>query len=192
MTLLILGLILFLATHSLRIAAPDWRQRQIARLGVMPWRGLISLASLAALLLIIWGFRQAGAEPITLYRPPLWLKHLAIALTLPAFLLLAAAFVPGNSLKARFGHPMVLGVKIWAFAHLLANGAAHHLLLFGTLLLWSAVSFASARRQDRRQGLTRQLGEVRRNLFVLIAGLAAWALVALLLHGWVIGVRPFA
>jgi uncharacterized membrane protein len=192
MPLLILGLILFLATHSVTIAAAGWRQRQIARLGERPWQGLVSLVSLLSLVLMIRGFDEARADPILLYQPPYWLRHIAVALTVPAFLLFAAAAVPGNSLKARLGHPMIVGVKIWACAHLLANGRAHDLLLFGTLLLWAVIGFSSARRRGRRQGVVWPAGTARGNAIVLIGGLAAWALFALWLHGWLIGVRPLA
>jgi len=192
MIFLFIGLVLFIATHSLRIFAADWRERQIARLGEKPWKGLVSLVSLLSFILLIWGFGQARLDPIIVYQPPFWLKHVTILLTIPAFILLGAANVPANSLKARLGHPMILGVKIWAFAHLLANGAARDILLFGGLLVWSIVSFATARRHDRRNGVTYPAGTPRGNAIVVVGGLASWALFALLLHRWLIGVSPFA
>lgn len=190
MLILILGLVLFLATHSIRIFAEPWRQGQIARLGEKPWKGIVSLAALLSFALMVWGFGLARAEPVILYQPPFWLKHVTILLTIPAFILLGAANIPGNSLKAAVGHPMVLGVKLWAFAHLLANGGLHHVILFGGLLLWSIVDFAASRRRDRREGVTYPKGGLRGNLIVIGGGLIGWALFALILHRWLIGVSP--
>ncbi|MBA3902545.1 MAG: hypothetical protein C0522_02540 [Rhodocyclaceae bacterium] len=122
MTLLLLGLLLFLGTHSIRIVADSWRADRVAHLGENHWKGLYSLASAAGLALIVWGYGLARAEPVALWAPPGWTRHLAALLTLPAFILIAAAYVPGNRIKAAIGHPMVAGVKIWAIAHLLSNG----------------------------------------------------------------------
>ena len=125
MTLLILGLILFLGMHSIRIVADDWRTARVAQFGENGWKGLYSLASALGLALVVWGYGLARAEPVVLWAPPGWTKHVAALLTLPAFILIAAAYVPGNRIKAAVGHPMVAGVKVWAIAHLLSNGRDH-------------------------------------------------------------------
>jgi uncharacterized membrane protein len=190
MAFLVIGMILFLATHSLRVFAAEWRQRQIDRIGEKRWKGIMSALAAAALVFLIWGFGQARADAVTLYQPPLWLKHAAAALVLVAFVLIAAAYVPGNSFKARFGHPMVLGTKVWAFAHLLANGRDADLVLFGGFLLWSAIDYASSRKRDRLAGVTQIPATLRGNIVVISSGIAAWALFAFLLHGWLIGVSP--
>ena len=117
MIYLILGLILFLGVHSVRVFADDWRKVQIARLGEGPWKGLYSLASLAGFALVIWGYGQARHDPVVLWDPPLWTLYLAAPLTLLTFVLVTAAYVPGTRIKACLGSPMVLGVKLWAFAH---------------------------------------------------------------------------
>ncbi len=114
MTFLVLGLLLFLGVHSVRIVAEPWRQQTLARIGPGAWKGLYSLASAVGLGLIIWGYGQARAEPVMLWTPQLWARHLGFVLTLVSFVLLAAAYVPGNHLKAAVKHPMVLGVKVWA------------------------------------------------------------------------------
>ena len=189
---MILGLLLFLGTHSVRIVADDWRSRQLARLGAGKWKGLYTLVSVIGFVLIIWGYGLARAHPVLLWSPPVWLRHLAILLTVPAFILLAAAYVPGNRIKARLGHPMVAGVKVWAFAHLLANGTLAAVVLFGAFLVWAIAMFASARRRDRRAGTVYPAGTLGRDGVTVIAGLVAWALFAFLLHQWLIGVRPFA
>ena len=192
MAVLVIGMILFIATHSLRIFAPAWRERQVARIGEKPWKGLISVLAAVTLALLIWGFAQARPEAVTLYESPLWLKHIAAALVLIAFLFITAAYVPGNALKARFGHPMVAGVKTWAFAHLLANGRDVDLVLFGGFMVWSIVDYAAARRRDRRAGVTQAPATLRGTIIVIAAGIAAWALFAFLLHGWLIGVNPMS
>ena len=192
MIVLILGLLLFLGVHSVRIFADAWRSRQIARLGERKWKGLYSLVSGIGFVLIIWGYGLARAHPVLLWTPPVWLRHLAILLTVLAFILLAAAYVPRNRIKTRVGHPMVAGVKVWAFAHLLANGTLAALVLFGAFLVWAIAAFASARRRDRRAGTAYPPGTSARDALTVVVGLVAWALFAFLLHQWLIGVRPFA
>jgi uncharacterized membrane protein len=191
MTVLILGLLLFLGTHSVRIFADGWRSRQLARLGEGKWKGVYSAVSVIGFVLIVWGYGLARAEPVFLWSPPVWTRHVAALLTMPAFILLAAAYVPGNRIKARLGHPMVAGVKIWAFAHLLANGTLAAVVLFGAFLAWAVADFASARRRDRRAGTVYPAGSPGRDAVSVIVGLVAWAVFAFLLHGWLIGVRPF-
>lgn len=191
MTLLILGLVLFLGVHSVRIVAEGWRGDFIAKRGLGAWKGLYSIASLVGLVLIVWGYGQARQQPVLLWAPIPGAAHAAALLTLVSFVLLAAKDVPGNGIKARVHHPMVLGVKVWAFAHLLANHTLADLLLFGSLLVWSIASFAAARRRDRAAGTTYPPGRLSRTLLTVVAGVAVWAVFAFWLHGWLIGVRPF-
>lgn len=191
MTILILGLLIFLGAHSVRIFADGWRTRQLARLGEGKWKGLYSVVSAVGLVLIVWGYGLARAEPTVLWMPPLWTRHVAALLTVPAFILIVAAYVPGNRIKAGLGHPMVAGVKVWAFAHLLANGTLAGVILFGAFLAWAMADFASARRRDRRAGTVYPAGTIARDAVAVIVGLIAWAAFAFYLHGWLIGVRPF-
>ena len=189
MTYLLLGLVIFLGVHSVRIVADDWRTRTVARIGPQPWKGLYSVISVAGLGLIVWGFSLARQQPIQLWSPPLALRHLASLLTLGAFILLVAAYVPGNQIKARLHHPMVLGVKTWALAHLLANGNLAHVILFGSFLAWGVLDFMAARRRDRAAGTHYPTGTARATGITVILGVAAWVVVALWLHGLLIGVR---
>ena len=191
MIALILGLLMFLGVHSVRVVGDGWRAAQIARMGETLWKGLYSLAAAVGLALIIWGYHLAQAQPIVLWTPPSWMRHLGALLTVPAFVLLAAAYVPRNRIKAAVGHPMVAGVKLWAFAHLLVNGTLAAMLLFGAFLVWAVVDFTSARRRDRAAGTRYPAGTASRDAVVVVVGLVAWALFAFLLHGWLIGVRPF-
>ena len=188
---LILGLLLFLGVHSLRIFAGDWRDAQVARMGLLRWKGVYSLFSAVGLGLIIWGYGMTRGDPVVLWTPPLWTRHLAALLTLPAFILLVAAYLPGSHIKAKIGHPMVAGVKLWALAHLLANGNLADVILFGAFLVWAVAGFATSRRRDRIAGRTYPVGCWTRDASVAAIGLLAWALFSLWGHAWLIGVAPF-
>jgi len=190
MAVLILGLVLFLGAHSVRIFANAWRSRQMARLGEKGWKGLYALVSIAGFALIVWGFGLARQQPVLLYVPPMWLRHLNALFTLIAFILVVAAYVPGNHFKAKLGHPMLAGVKTWAFGHLLATGMLHDVVLFGAFLLWAVVDFISSRRRDRAAGVSYPAGTVKGDVIAVVAGLVLWAIFALWLHGWLIGVKP--
>lgn len=187
---LILGLIIFLGAHSVRIVADEWRTRTIQRIGAQPWKGLFSLVSLLGFALIVWGFGQARQQPVQLWAPPIALRHLASLLTLIAFVLLAAAYVPGNGIKARLHHPMVLSVKVWALAHLLANGNVAHVVLFGSFLVWAILDFSSSRRRDVETGARYASGTAGATGITVAIGVGAWIGFALWLHGLLIGVRP--
>ena len=191
MTVLILGLVLFLGVHSTRIAADGWRTATIARIGEKPWKGLFTLASIAGFALIVWGFGLARRSPVYLWESPIGLRHLAGLLMLVAFVLLVATYVPRNSIKAKLHHPMVLAVKVWALAHLLANGNVVDVVLFGSFLVWAVFSFRAARRRDRAAGTVYPPGTVAGTATAVVIGLALWALFAFWAHGFLFGVRPF-
>jgi len=191
MTLLIAGLLIFLGAHSVRMVADGWRTRMRKRLGAGLWKGLYSLVSLLGLALIAWGFDAARDQPVLLWSPPAAMRHGASLLTLLAFILLAAAYVPGNGIKARLHHPMVLGVKAWALAHLLSTGMLVHVLLFGAFLVWAVWNFSAARRRDRREGTVYAPGRPRATGVTVLLGVAGWAVFAFGLHGLLIGVKPF-
>lgn len=191
MTLLILGLVLFLGVHSVRIVGEGWRTATIARVGEGAWKGVVSLLSLAGLVLIVWGYGEARQAPQVLWDLPVWVRHLASLLTLVAFVLLAAAYVPGNHLKASLHHPMVLAVKVWALAHLVANNTLADLVLFGAFLVWAVLDFRAARARDRAAGTVYLGGHRARTAVTAVVGLAAWAVFAFWAHGALFGVRPF-
>ena len=191
MTMLILGLVIFLGVHSVRIVGEDWRTRTIASIGDKAWKGTYTVLSLAGLALIIWGYGAARLQPVALWAPMGWTRHVAALLTLLAFIVLFAAYVPGNSIKARLHHPMVLGVKVWAFAHLLANHTLADVLLFGGFLLWAVLCFRAARARDRAPGTVYPPGALVPTLVTVVVGTVAWAGFAFWAHGALIGVRPF-
>ena len=191
MLVFLIGLILFLGAHSSRIVAADWRGARIAQMGEGAWKGLYTLVSLVGLVLLAWGYGQTRATPIDLWQPPIFMRHIASLLTLPAFVLLAAAYVPGTRIKRAVGHPMVLAVKIWALAHLIANGMLADVLLFGSFLAWAVLDYMAARRRDRAEGTVHVAGPVWRDALAVIIGVVAWAAFAMWLHRALIGVAPF-
>lgn len=187
MTALVLGLLLFLGAHSVRIVAPAWREAQIARVGRHVWRGVYSLLSLAGFVLLVWGYGQARQQPVVLWSTVPGLSHLAAPLVLVAFVLLAASQVGGNAIQAKLQHPMLLGTKLWAFAHLLANNTLADLLLFGGFLVWAVLCFRSARRRGRVEVVVKPA----RTAIAVLAGCALWAFFAFYAHAAWIGIRPF-
>ena len=122
MLYLVVRLLLFFSIHSVRIVADGWRSQFIEDKGILVWRGIYTVVSLVGLGLIIYGFGLSRADPVFLWNPPVWTRMAAITLTLFAFFLFAAANIPHNHIKAKLGHPMFAGTKIWALAHLIANG----------------------------------------------------------------------
>ena len=192
MLILILGLLIFLGVHSVRIFADGWRTQTIARIGEKPWKGGYSVLSLIGFALIIWGYGLARQQPVVLWAPPMGMKHLNSLFTLAAFILLAAAYVPRNQIKARLHHPMLLGVKLWAFGHLLATAKLADALLFGAFLLWAILDYRAARRRDRALGTRYPAGTLGGTLVALGVGVIAWAAFAFWLHAAWIGIAPFA
>lgn len=190
MTYLILGLIVFLGVHSVRIVADDWASATRTRIGALPWKGLYSLASAIGLGLIIWGFGLARQQPVQLWSPPAGMRHLAALLTLAAFVLMVAAYVPGNRIKARVHHPMVLSVMVWSLAHLLSNGNLGQVVLFGAFLVWSVVDYLASRRRDQVRTTPYPAGTAGATGVTVAIGVGTWIAFALWLHGLLMGVRP--
>ena len=191
MTLLILGLIVFLAVHSIRMVAPSWRELQLQRRGMLAWKALYTVVSLIGLALIIYGYGQARLAPVVLWTPPLWTRHAAALLMLLSFICVAATYIPGSWIKSRIGHPMLAGVKLWALAHLLTNGTLADVVLFGSFLLWSILQFRISRRRDRASGKIYAHLSLTRDVLVVVVGIAATGVFAMFLHRLLIGVRPF-
>jgi uncharacterized membrane protein len=191
MLLLIAGLLIFLGVHSVRIFAEPWRAAQVARHGLAAYKAVYSVVALLGFALIVVGYGKARGSPIALWDPPLWTRHVSALLVLFAFVLLVAAYVPRNHIKAAVGHPMVAGVKVWAAGHLLANGSLADVLLFGGFLLWAALDFRAARRRDRVNGKVAVRASLPGDVATVVVGVALWAAFAFYLHGWLFGVRPF-
>lgn len=191
MAYLIFGLLLFLSVHSVRIFADNWRAQTIDRVGENAFKGGYTALSLLGFVLIVWGFGMAREIPVVLWTPPSAMRHAAALFNVLAFVLLMAAYIPNNGIKARVHHPMVLGVKTWAFAHLISNGNLVHVVLFGAFLVWAVLDFISARRRDRAQGLQYAKGTVSATLLTVLFGVVVSGVFAMWLHGLLIGVKPF-
>jgi uncharacterized membrane protein len=190
MLTLLVGLFLFLGIHSTRIFADDWRTATVAKIGPLPWKGLYSVLSLLGFVVLVWGFRMARQDTLVLWSSPVWMKHVTAVLMMVSFILIAAAYVPRNSIKARLHHPMVLAVKVWALGHLLSNGVAADVLLFGAFLVWAVLSFRAARQRDRANNTVYPPGNAISTTITIALGLVGWSVFALFLHGPLIGVRP--
>ncbi len=195
MTTLLLGLLIFLGVHAMRVFAAPLRQSLIAQWGSWRFKAAYALLSLLGFTLILQGYPEAKQLPLHLWEPPFGLRHLSVALMWPAALLLLAAYVPGNGIRARLRHPMTLSVKVWALAHLLANGHWADVLLFGGFLLWSVLLYRAARREDRSQmvGLMGSTGRWLNlgTVLTVLLGSALWYGFAL--GGWhapLFGVSP--
>ena len=184
---LALGLALFLGMHLTRALAPQWRDAQIARLGDKAWKGLYTLVSIVGFGLILWGYSQARYNPVVLWAPIRGMNHAAAALVLVAMVLLAAAYVPRNHIKAKLQHPMTLSVKVWAFAHLIANNTLADVMLFGSFLVWSILVFRAAR---RRPGPAPAPGTFAGTATTVVVGVALWAFFAFWAHAAWLGIAP--
>jgi uncharacterized membrane protein len=191
MITLIVGLVVFLGPHSIGILAPQWRAAQIGRLGAHRWKLVYSAASLIGLALVIWGYGLARADSTVLWTASAPLRHVTELLAVVAFILVAAAYVPGTHFKSALGHPMTAGVGVWALGHLLSNGSLRDVILFGAFLAWSIVVFATRRRRDREAGVTYPPGHGKRDAIAIVAGVVVALVFARFLHGPLIGVRPF-
>ena len=189
MSLLIIGLIIFLGSHSCRIFAEPWRNHMIDRLGEVKWKGLYTITSLIGLILVVVGYGQARQAPIVLWQPATYLIHIAILLNLVAFIFLAGSSPSNNAIRLKLKHPMILGVKVWALAHLLANGTLVDLILFGSFLLWAVLDFRSARKRPIHMP-EKAVISTKATITVVVTGIVIWAAFIFGLHQYLIGVSP--
>ncbi|MGS5085913.1 NnrU family protein [Hydrogenophaga sp. A37] len=197
MVWLVLGLVLFLGVHSVSIVSPVGRDRLVAKMGEGGFKGLYSVAAAVGLVLIVWGYSLARENPVMLYSLPGGFRHLAALLLLPVFVLLLAAYLPGRIQRAA-KHPMLLAVKLWALAHLLAQsvtgGTLADVLLFGGFLAWAVADRISLKRRALA-GLTRAApalpGSGANDAIAVIGGLALYGLTVMWAHAALFGVRPF-
>jgi uncharacterized membrane protein len=197
MTQLILGLVLFLGAHSVRILADGWRDQTIAAYGEKAFKGVYTLVAILGFYLLVVGYGEARLQPLVLWNPPIFTKHISMLLMLLSSILLIAAYIPRNHFKMRLKHPMVLSVKVWALSHLLANGNLADLVLFGSFLIWAVLNFRSARARDRAQVQNSDANEeaplkpnLLATLIALFGGMGLWAVITFVLHAKVVGVAP--
>jgi uncharacterized membrane protein len=189
-TLLVLGLIVFLGAHAFSMARQQ-RAVVVAKIGAGPYQGLYSLVSLIGIVLISIGYgqyRQTGYIPV--WDPPVWTRHLALLLVWFAFVCLAAAYLPGR-IKRALKHPMLVGVKVWAMAHLLANGDLGSIILFGSFLAWAVAARISVKRRDEAVPHGAPLkppSGFRNDALAIVIGTVAYIAFVVWLHPALIGV----
>ena len=188
MLILVLGLVLFLGVHLVP-TTPQARADLRMRMGEGPYMAAFSVISLVGLVLIVWGFSRVlhGGYDVRLWSPPVWTRHIAFALMPFAFILLAAAYIPSH-IRTKAKHPMLAAVKIWALAHLLANGDLAGLLLFGSFLAWAIYDRISVKRRGALGPLGARQGGYGGDLAAVVIGLAAYVFMLLWGHAHLIGI----
>lgn len=190
MLILIVGLAIFFAVHSVRLFVPDWRKMAVTKAGLMSWRVRIGMLSLLSTGFIFMGYGQARLTPVWLWFPPVFMPHITSLIMLVALFFLCSALVPKTTLRRVTGYPVYLAVKLWAFAHLLSNGNLADVLLFGSFLIWAIVSYAVFRRRDRKAGVKPEESNIRFDLIAFGFTLVSWFAIVLFFHKIVIGVSP--
>ena len=188
MIILILGLVIFFAVHSVSIVSEPWRNGMVAKMGEWQWKGLYSVAAIAGFALILSGYGLARQDPLVLYWPPVWLRHVAALLMIPVFPLFLAAYLPGR-IRTATKHPMLAATKLWALAHLLANGMLADVLLFGSFLAWAVADRISMKRRTQRP-IAGAPPSKANDVIAVAVGLALYVAFILWLHIWLFGVPP--
>jgi uncharacterized membrane protein len=193
MALLVVGIILFLGVHLIRALAPGFRLSMIARLGRPTWIVIQSIASTVTLVLLIYAFSIARYETSVLYSPPAWASHITITLMLIACICLVAGFLPAGYIVAKTKYPMVLAIKIWALAHLLANGDSAGVLLFASFLAWGVILRISLKRRALAgEIVAKPFVSAKYDAAAVVLGIVLWGAIIWKLHEWLIGVSPLA
>lgn len=188
MTMLIAGLIIFLGVHSMSIVSASWRDAMAAKMGEIPFKAVYAVVSIVGFVLMAKGYGEARLEPVVLYTPPIWTRHLAALLLIPVFVFFLATYLPGR-IKATLKHPSLVAVKLWALAHLIANGTLADVLLFGGFLAWAVADRISMKRRVARP-LPGAPPSKANDIIALVAGLALYGVFVFWLHAWLIGVSP--
>jgi uncharacterized membrane protein len=189
MLILFVGIVVFLGVHSFTTFR-ETRMRLIERLGLGPFKGLYSLVAIAGFALIAWGFSRYRAEGlITLWSPPAWTRHLTIGLMWFAFVALACMNPAPGKIRGWLRHPMLVAIKIWALAHLLANGDAGGMLLFGSFLAWAVFDRIAVKKRGDI-GAMQTESFTRADATALGAGTLAYVAM-IFLHPTLIGVPVF-
>ena len=190
LTIMVAGLVLFLGIH-LVTTRRDLRARLIASWGEGSYKIGFSLVSAMGLALIVWGFASYRATGwIDVWSPPRMMKHITEALMLPAVILVVASYIRGR-IYATLKHPMLAGVKLWAFAHLLANGDLGSIILFGSVLAWAVIDRISLKHRADAGAPPIPVDGVRNDVIAVVVGIVAFLALGALFHPYVIGVPVF-
>lgn len=190
MSLFLAGLVLFLGIHSVAIVAPAWRDARAAR-NERAWKGVYSVVSIVGFVLLLYGYGLARQAPVIVWSPPAALRHFALLVMLPVFPLLLAAYLPGR-IRSAAKHPMLLAVKFWALAHLLANGTLHDMILFGAFLAWAVADRIAVKRRPVPRFVPGAPASAVNDGVALAGGLLLYVVFLLWGHRWLIGVSPLA
>jgi len=186
----ILGLVVFLGAHVF-VTMRDHRAAVVARIGEWPYRGLFSLVSIIGIVLIGYGFAAyRAAGPIMVWYPPGWPRHIVVALMWPVSIMIAAAYIPGN-IKRVLKHPMLVGVKTWAFAHLCANGDLGGIILFGSVLAWEVYDRITLKRRKDAGAPPIPVGGTKNDILAIVVGTIIYLALGFVFHPVVIGVPAF-
>ena len=190
LAIMILGLAVFIGTHVVTTQR-DTRAALIARLGEGPYKGLYSLASIIGVVLIGWGFGVYRATGwIDIWYPPAWTRHVAVLLVLIASICVVAAYSPGR-IKVTLKHPMLVGVKLWAFAHLISNGDLGSIILFGSILGWAVFDRISLKRRTDPGAPPIPVGGPMKDVVAVVGGTVLFLVLGFLFHPYVVGVPAF-
>jgi uncharacterized membrane protein len=187
---LVLGLVLFIGAHVVTTQR-KLRADLIARIGEGPYKGIYALVALIGIVLIGFGFANYRATGwIDVWYPPAWTRHIVVALMWPACICVVAAYIPGD-IKRKLKHPMLVGVKIWAFAHLTANGDLGSIILFGSILGWAVFDRITLKRRTDAGAPPIPLGGRRNDYIAIAVGTVLYLLLGAVFHPLVIGVPAF-
>jgi uncharacterized membrane protein len=185
---LIAGLVLFLGIHSVSIVNDAWRNRMAERLGEWPWKAIYSVVAIVGFVLMVQGYGLAREHPVVLYAPTASMRHIALLLMVPVFPILLATYLPGR-IQSAVKHPMLAAVKLWAFAHLVANGNLADLILFGSLLAWAVADRISVKHRVPRP-VPGAPPSAANDAIAIVGGLLLYVAFMLGIHRWLIGVSP--
>jgi uncharacterized membrane protein len=187
MTLLIIGIIVMIGIHLVP-TFPELRERLVGQLGQNGYRLLFSVVSTLGLVLLIWGF--AKAPVVQVWSPPYWTRYVAMVLMLPVFILLIAAYVPGQ-IKAKVKNPFLDAISTWALAHLIANGDLASIILFGSFLAYSVFDRITLKRRPATGLVTvPETGPARNDVISVVGGLLLYVVFLVWLHPLLIGTSP--
>jgi uncharacterized membrane protein len=190
LAVLVIGLAVFLGAHVF-VSQRAARAALIARIGEWPYKGLFSLISLLGLVLIVWGFAHYRAEGlIHVWSPPTWMRHVTAALVWPAAILVTAAYIPGD-LKRTLKHPMLVGIKLWALAHLLSNGDLGGIILFGSILAWAVFDRITLKRRTDAGAPPIPVGGRRNDIIAVVVGTILYLALGLVFHPLFIKIPVF-
>lgn len=145
MSYLVAGLLLWSMLHLLPATDSKLRRSAIEKIGAGPYKGLFSLMMIAAVALMVVGWRHSTAQQLFVAS---WLPlHAAYLLMLVAFYLVVASGF-NCRIKRVLRHPQLTGFALWALLHVLVNGDSRSLVLFGGLALWAVLEIIALNRRD--------------------------------------------